>query len=96
VIKAAFTQDASIGEHQEPKYRLQISKEHASQLYRILRETHLTAADWLARVISEELRSLGYSAELPDETTQTTIAGPIGQQQQPATEPENPQRTLIG
>ncbi len=91
MIKAAFTQDASIGEHQEPKYRLQISKEHASQLYRILRETRLTAADWLARVIAEELRSLGYPAELPDETNQTVIGAANGQQPEP-----DPQRPLFG
>jgi hypothetical protein len=78
MIKGTFTQDAGIGEHYEPKYRFQVSKEHASQLYRILRETHMTPADWFASVIAEELKRIGYRVEIPDQTNQLTITGTKG------------------
>lgn len=81
MIKGIFTQNANIGESFEPKYTFALTKEHASQLYRVLRETHLKPADWLSKVITEELQKIGFPAELPEAETvpeQLTIGDQIG------------------
>jgi hypothetical protein len=65
MIRAARTLEADIGSSETVKYRLALDKEHAAMLAKILEITKLSAADWLAHVLREEL--LGLGVEVPPE-----------------------------
>lgn len=65
MIRAARTLEADIGSSETVKYRLALDKEHAAMLAKILEITKLSAADWLAHVLREELLELG--VEVPPE-----------------------------
>jgi hypothetical protein len=59
VIKAYRTLEAEIGADETVKFRLTLDAEHALMFAKILDITQLVPADWLAKVLREELLGLG-------------------------------------